>query len=107
MRISPSILWLTLLTIGLGTFLIRFSFIWIFGEAKVHPRLQQILQYVPASVLSALVVPNLVFTQQDTISLANPRLWAGLVAALIAWRTRSVLLTIVSGMVVLWFLTGV
>ena len=38
------------------------------------------------------------------ISLGNERLLAGLVAALIAWRTRSVPLTLAGGMATLWIL---
>jgi branched-subunit amino acid transport protein len=46
------------------------------------------------------------FYQNGTleVSLGNERLLAGLVAALIAWRTRSVLLTLGGGMAVLWTL---
>lgn len=35
---------------------------------------------------------------------AQPRLYAGLAAALIAWTTRNVLLTIAGGMLALWLL---
>ena len=102
MRLDPATLWLTLLAIGLGTFLIRFSFIWIFGQGEVRPAVQRVLRFVPPAVLAALVLPAVVFPQQAPFSLENPRLWAGLVAAAVAWRTRSVLLTIAVGMVSLW-----
>jgi branched-subunit amino acid transport protein len=39
------------------------------------------------------------------ISTANPYLLAGTLAALVAWRTRSMVLTIVLGMGALWILT--
>jgi len=105
MRLDPSTLWLTLLGIGLGTFLIRFSFIWVFGRGEVRPEVQRVLRFVPAAVLSALVLPSFVFPQQAPFSPENPRLWAGLVAGLVAWRTRSMLLTIAAGMVSLWMLS--
>jgi branched-subunit amino acid transport protein len=41
------------------------------------------------------------------ISPGNERLLAGLVAALIAWRTRSVPFTLVGGMAALWTLQAV
>ena len=36
--------------------------------------------------------------------MGNLRLPAGLLAALVAWRTRNVLLTITAGMVALWLM---
>jgi len=36
------------------------------------------------------------------LSLDNDRLWAGLLATLVAWRTRSTWLTIAVGMLALW-----
>jgi len=36
------------------------------------------------------------------LSLGNFRLLAGLVGALVAWRTRNVLLTLAAGMLALW-----
>ena len=58
---------------------------------------------MPAAVLSALVIPQLLTRNNAlNVSLSNPQLIAGIVAGLVAWRTRNVLLTILSGMAVLW-----
>ena len=102
MRLDAPTLWLTMLVIGVGTFLIRFSFIWYFGRGQLRPEIQRILRFVPAAVLSALIVPSFFISQQAGIALGNPRLWAGLVAAAVAWRARNVLLTISAGMATLW-----
>ena len=61
------------------------------------------LKYVPPAVLSAIIFPE-IFLQNGklAISLENTRLLAGIVAALVAWRTRNALLTIVAGMAVLF-----
>ena len=58
MPINSSILWLIMLGIGIGTFLLRFSFIWLFSRGEVHPTVQRVLRFVPASVLSALILPS-------------------------------------------------
>jgi branched-subunit amino acid transport protein len=59
-------------------------------------------------VLAAVVMP-LLFLQDGALeaSLGNERLIAGLLAALIAWRTRNVLLVLGGGMVALWTLQAV
>ncbi|MFN2355412.1 MAG: AzlD domain-containing protein [Desulfopila sp.] len=96
-------IWLIIATAGLGTFLIRFSFIWFLGRGKVHPTLQRLLQFVPPAVLSALIMPSFVISPQGDFSLVNDRLWAGLIAAVFAWKTKNVVLTIIVGLVSLWF----
>jgi branched-subunit amino acid transport protein len=96
-------LWLTLLAMGLVTYGIRLSLIGVFGDLQVPPLVTRALRFVPPAVLSAIILPELL-RPNDTIdvSLGNARLIAGLLAALIAWRTKNVLATIAVGMVTLW-----
>lgn len=98
------LLWTTVLAAGIGTYLIRLSFLALFERrGTVPPRLGRALRYVPAAVLAALVVPALVLAggETGTPTFTPLRLLAGALAALVAWRTGSVLWTIVSGMVAL------
>lgn len=96
-------LWLTLLGMGLITYAIRLSFILLWGRVAVPSWVQRALRFVPPAVLSAIIFPEILRpTGGWNLSLVNPRLWAALVAAFVAWRTRSALLTIVAGMAVLW-----
>lgn len=99
-----SALWATVAAAGVGTYLIRLSFLALFERYEtVPPRLRRALRYVPAAVLAALVVPAVVLAGGETTgtTLAPLKSLAGVFAALIAWRTGSVLWTIVSGMVAL------
>jgi branched-subunit amino acid transport protein len=97
--------WLIMIALAIGTFLIRVSFILLLSNREIHPRVSRALRLVPASVLSALVVPQILTRDHSLlISFANPQLLAGVVAAVVAWRTKNVLLTILSGMIVLWVL---
>lgn len=96
-------IWLILIVIGLITFAIRLSFIALWGRIVVPPALQRGLRFVPPAVLSAIILPEVVLRDnQLALTLANGRLIAGVVAVLVAWRTRSALLTIAAGMIVLW-----
>ncbi|GAC1387900.1 MAG: AzlD domain-containing protein [Ktedonobacteraceae bacterium] len=98
-------LWLTLLCIGLLTYGIRLSFITLFSRREMPPFLQSTLRFVPVAVLSAIIFPALfLYGNRLNLSISNARLLAGILAALIAWRTKNVLLTIVGGMVGLWVL---
>lgn len=99
-------LWLVIVTAGVGTYAIRLSFIALFGRLDDVPEgVERALRFVPAAVLSALVVPQFVLADGSVaLSAANARLFAGAFAALVAWRTEDILATIVAGMGALWVL---
>src|SRR6202008_4118781 len=98
-------LWLIIICTGVITYTMRLSFIMFFGNREIPPRLLHILRFVPMAVLSAIILPQLVLPASTIdLSLQNPRWIAGGFAAIVAWRTRNVLLTIAVGMVALWIL---
>lgn len=97
-------IWITFILAGLATYLTRLSLIWIVGHREVPVWLQQSLRYVPPAVLTAIIFPE-IFIQDSVLILSpvtNARVIAGVIAALIAWKSRSVLLTIGIGMLALW-----
>jgi branched-subunit amino acid transport protein len=105
---STPALWLTILGAGAVTFALRLSLIALLGRIRIPPSLGRALRFVPAAVLTAVVIPLLFYEGGALkISLGNERLLAGLVAALIAWRTRSVLFTLGGGMATLWILQAI
>jgi len=96
-------LWLMFAVIGLGTFTLRFLFIYLFGKIEMPDWLRRALRFVPAAALAALVFPALTYTGTElNLSWHNPRLLAGLLSALVAWNTRNVLWTLGVGMALLW-----
>jgi len=102
---SSTSIWLLFVAIGLGTFLLRFIFIYLFGKIDMPDWLGRALRFVPAAALAALVFPALTHPSGHLdLSLHNFRLLAGLGGAVVAWRTRNVLLTILVGMALLWIL---
>jgi branched-subunit amino acid transport protein len=100
---SRTEIWITLLGMGLITFAIRASFLLFSEHFTLSRRLERALKYVPAAVMAAIITPALVLPEgQIDLSITNVRLLAGIIAALVAWRSRSILLTIVVGMAALW-----
>ncbi len=92
-------LWLVFLAAGLLTYAMRLSFILLWGKIDVPMWLQRALRFVPPAVLTAIFFPEL-FMPGGTLDLTpgNARLIAGTLAALVAWRTRNIVLTILVGM---------
>ena len=102
-------IWLVMLLGGLITFGMRFSLIYLFGRFEVPQTMRKALHYVPPSVLSAIIFPELFLREGVlTLSLDNTPLLAGLVAIVVAWFSKNTLITIVAGMIALfmlqWFL---
>jgi branched-subunit amino acid transport protein len=95
-------IWLTMLVGGLITFGMRFSLIFLFGKFEIPQTMRKALHYVPPAVLSAIIFPELLYhANQIDLSLGNIRLLAGIVAILVAWFSKNVLLTILAGMIAL------
>ena len=98
-------IWLVFLLGGLLTFGMRFFFIYLLGRFEVPEMMRRALRFVPPAVLSAIVVPELMIqSNQINVSLMNFRLVAGIVAILVAWKTKNTLLTILGGMLTLLIL---
>jgi branched chain amino acid efflux pump len=98
-------IWLVMLFGGIITFLIRFSFIYLFGKFQIPATIRRTLHYVPPAVLSAIIFPELFLHDGAlNVSLGNTRLLAGLVAIIVAWFSKNTLLTIIAGMIALFVL---
>ncbi len=69
---------------------------------EIPPLLEQVLGYVPIAVFAALLAPPL-FLPQGSFA-PGPEIVAALPAALVAWRTRQVLPTILVGMGSYWLI---
>ena len=102
---SQGLLWVTIIIVGLLTLGMRLSFMVFLGKMQISSMVQQALRFVPIAVLSELIAPALFVSSGSlNLSLSNTRLIAGILAILVAWRTKNVLLTIFSGMACLLIL---
>ena len=98
-------LWLIIIGMGLVTFGIRLVPIVLLGRFEIPDLMQRALRFVPPAVLTAIIVPELLYrNDQIDVSLTNVRLLAGLIAIVVAWRTKNALITIGVGMIALWVL---
>lgn len=96
---------LSIVLVGILTFLMRVAFIGP-SSLSLPPAVERALRFVPPAALAALVVPDMVSHNGALVmTFANPRLIAGVVAFLIAWRTRNVAATLIVGMGLFWLLT--
>ena len=91
-------IWPVIVISGAGTYVMRASFLALAHRiATVPPAVARFLRQIPPAALAAIVLPALV-RPDGALDLLQARLLAGFVAALVAWRTRSVGVTLVVGM---------
>lgn len=91
-------IWVVLLISGVLTYFTRVIFIALHGKIQTPALVQQALRFVPPAVLTAIIFQELFIRDSGlALSWSNPRPLVGLVAALVAWKTRSALWTIAIG----------
>ncbi len=102
---SPSVtLWVVIVVVGILNYLSRLSFIAIFARRSMPPMLARALKYVPAAMLTALVLPMVVVGAPNVGTATSPRVVAALVAGGVGFATRNTLATMAAGMLSLWAL---
>jgi branched chain amino acid efflux pump len=98
--IDQQAVFLTMIGMGVVTFLPRVLPLWLFSSRDLPPLVVSWLRYVPAAVLAAMLLPSLMMPEgQIDVSLENLFLWAALPVFAIAWKTRNLFAPVIVGMV--------
>jgi branched chain amino acid efflux pump len=101
-------LWAVIAIVGSLNYLSRLSFIAIFSRRHIPALLARAFRYVPAAMLTALVLPMIVATpagsEATAVTAVVPRIVAAIVAGFVGFRTHNTLKTLAAGMLSLWLL---
>ena len=97
-------IWIVMILTGLANFAVRFSMFLGLRPSTLPDWAERYLRYVPTAVLSAIIAAALFLDEAGEIQMWNTTLLAGLIAAIIAILTRSVIFTIITGLGVLWII---
>jgi branched-subunit amino acid transport protein len=100
-------LWLTVVGMGLITWTLRASMMAGLGDRELPEWLKRALPFAPPAVLTAIVITQVLKGASGgplQISLGNERIYAWLIAAAVAWKTKNVVATLLVGMLALWLL---
>lgn len=97
MQASNLTIWTIILVLGVGTYLIRWSFLGALGDRDLPGWVMRMLRYTPVAVLPALVAP-LVLWPEATGGTPDPaRLAAAAATVAVGVLTRNVMLAILAG----------
>ena len=92
--------WLAVVLAGLATYAVRVAFFLVAGRmTALPPAVQEVLRMIPAAALAALAIPPLLRPDgpETALTLLSAELVAGVLAGLVAWRTRNLAITIAVG----------
>ncbi len=108
---SEATIWVMIAILGVGTYLIRFSFLGLVGDRKMPDWVLRHLRYTPVAILPGLVAP-LVFWPTATGGEPDPvRFAAAAITLLVAWWTKNMLAGAAAGAVslagLLWIVSAV
>ncbi len=101
--------WIVVVAVGAMNYALRVSFIAFFAKREMPPAARRTLRYVGPAVLTAIVVPAVVFMSDGALALGpeNLRLVAAMAGAAAAWKWRSPTAAIAVGMAALWILQAI
>lgn len=107
MKIDPTTFWIVLPVLGIGTYLIRLSFLGVLGNRPLPDGLRRALRYTAVAILPGLVAPAVIWPAATGGETDPARLAAACVTLAVGIATRSVIGAILAGGVtlyaVLWF----
>lgn len=104
--IEPNYFWINVFLLGIGTFIIRSTFIAMSSRININDRWQQIFSYIPAAILPAFVAPAVFYHEgNQTWFFGKERFFVLVLSTAVCFYTRSTLITIFFGLAVLYFLS--
>ena len=99
---SDAAIWTVVMVLGLGTYLIRLSFLGLIGARGFPAWAMRLLRFVPVAVLPALVAPLVVWPAATGGTPDPSRVLGALAALLVGVWSRNVLAAIAAGTGVLY-----
>lgn len=94
--------WFIIVALGVGTYLMRWSFLGVLGRRQLPDWAQRHLRFTTVAVLPALIAPGVIWPQATGGHPDPARLLAALATVAAGIVTRSVLMAIVAGMATLY-----
>ena len=95
-------LWIVMVLLGLGTYVIRFSFLGLLGNRPLPEWLVRSLRYTAVAVMPALVAPAVLWPAATGGQMDPARLAAAGATVLVGYAPRSMMAAIFAGGVVLY-----
>ena len=97
--------WLSIIIAGILTYFTRMTMIALVSRDMLGDRIKAVLAYVPSAVFPAIIFPAIFINDYGTfIEMNDPKIFGAIVAIIVGYFSRSIIGTIISGLISYWFL---
>lgn len=94
-------IWVLIIICGIITYLIRLSFIQFAPQGFIE-RIKDTLSFMPVAIFTAIATSGVFSGGIKSVDPSNYKIYASIVALLVAMKYKNTILTILSGLIVIW-----
>ena len=97
--------WTSILIAGLITYFTRMGMITLIDKDIFNENFRKILNYVPSVVFPSIIFPGVLLNDYGTlVAITDPKIYGALIAIIIGFFSRNIIITIASGLASYWFI---
>jgi branched-subunit amino acid transport protein len=97
--------WLSIIIAGVLTYLTRMTMIALVSRDMLGDKIKAVLAYVPSAVFPAIIFPAIFINDHGTfVEINDPKIFGAIVAIIVGYFSRNIILTILSGLISYWLL---
>ena len=96
--------WTSIFIAGLITYFTRMGMVTLIDKDIFSENFRKILSYVPSVVFPSIIFPGVLLDDYGSlVTIIEPKIFGALIAIIVGYFSRNVILTIISGLVSYWF----
>ena len=97
--------WFSIIVSGIVTYFSRMAMVALIDREMLGTKVKEVLNYVPAAVFPAIIFPGVFYNDFGSfIEYSDPKIYGAIVALIIGYYSKSVIATILSGLLSYWFI---
>ena len=97
--------WISIIIAGLLTYFTRMAMLTLVSREMLSERVKEVLEYVPSDVFPAIIFPAIFINDYGKfVEIHDPKIFAALIAVIVGYFSKSIILTILSGLISYWIL---
>ena len=96
-------IWISIIIAGIINYLSRLGSVLLIKPERLNENTKKILSYVPSAVFPAIIFPAVFLNELNTIVQINdPKIIGFIVSIIIGYLSKSIITTIISGLLSYW-----
>ncbi len=97
--------WFSIIISGIVTYFSRMAMVALIDREMLGTKVKEVLNYVPSAVFPAIIFPGVFFNDFGLfVEITDPKIYGAIFALVVGFYSRSVIATIVSGLLSYWFI---